>query len=68
MFCSLTSYGAKVTTLKAPSLGESVPLGDLESALLGQNYKLITVTHVDTSTGLSPVLPSPRNRSERHVL
>ncbi|EKM75673.1 hypothetical protein AGABI1DRAFT_132065 [Agaricus bisporus var. burnettii JB137-S8] len=48
----LTSYGAKVTTLKAPSLGEPVSLGDLESALLGQNFKLITVTHVDTSTGV----------------
>lgn len=54
---SLTSYGANVTTLKATSLGETVPLAAIESVLIGQNYKLITVTHVDTSTGRSDIFP-----------
>lgn len=48
----LLSYGAQVTTLKAPAPGETVPLSSIESALAGQNYKLITITHVDTSTGV----------------
>ncbi|KXN80807.1 Alanine--glyoxylate aminotransferase 1, partial [Leucoagaricus sp. SymC.cos] len=48
----LLSYGAQVTTLNAPALGETVPLSAIEAALTAQNYKLVTVTHVDTSTGV----------------
>lgn len=50
---SLLSYGAQITTLKAPAPGQTVPLSLTEAALTGQNYKLIIVTHVDTSTGES---------------
>jgi len=50
---SLLSYGAQITTLKASAPGETVPLSLTEAALTGQNYKLIIVTHVDTSTGES---------------
>ncbi|KAJ3571272.1 hypothetical protein NP233_g3861 [Leucocoprinus birnbaumii] len=48
----LLSYGAQVTTLKAPVLGETVPFSAIEAALRDQEYKLITITHVDTSTGV----------------
>ena len=47
----LQIYGAKVTQLKAP-IGARPSLADVEEALRGKNYKLITITHVDTSTGV----------------
>ncbi|KAF9054562.1 pyridoxal phosphate-dependent transferase [Panaeolus papilionaceus] len=50
----LETYGASVKQLKAP-IGGTVPLPDLEKELKSTNYKLLTFTHVDTSTGvLSP--------------
>lgn len=48
--CSLTIYGAKVDQLHA-KVGEAVKPADLEAALKAKNYKLVTITHVDTSTG-----------------
>lgn len=54
MTASLETYGASVKQLKAP-IGGTVPLPDLEKELKSTNYKLLTFTHVDTSTGvLSP--------------
>ena len=49
--CSLETYGAKVDSLRA-KVGSVVPLGEIESALKSKRYKVITVTHVDTSTGM----------------
>jgi len=41
-----------VKQLKAP-IGRAVALSDLEEELKsGKKYKIVTVTHVDTSTGL----------------
>jgi alanine-glyoxylate transaminase / serine-glyoxylate transaminase / serine-pyruvate transaminase len=53
---SLETYRAKVTQLKAP-IGRAVALSDLERALLekkkeGKSYKVVTFTHVDTSTAV----------------
>ena len=50
---SLETYGARVTQLKAP-VGGVVPLPELEAALTSapKPYKLLTFTHVDTSTGV----------------
>ena len=45
------TYGISVTQLKAP-IGERPQLSDIEKALKGKTYRLITVTHVDTSTGV----------------
>lgn len=45
------TYGVKATQLKAP-IGNRPQLPDIEKALKEKNYKLITVTHVDTSTGV----------------
>ncbi|TFK25597.1 alanine-glyoxylate transaminase [Coprinopsis marcescibilis] len=52
----LETYRAKVTQLKAP-VGRAVSLVDLEKALLqkkqeGKSYKVVTFTHVDTSTAV----------------
>ncbi|KAL9091682.1 MAG: hypothetical protein Q9165_004758 [Trypethelium subeluteriae] len=44
-------YGVKATQLKAP-IGDRPQLDEIEKALKEKQYKLITVTHVDTSTGV----------------
>jgi alanine-glyoxylate transaminase/serine-glyoxylate transaminase/serine-pyruvate transaminase len=49
----LETYGANVVQLKAP-IGRAVTLSELEKELRsGKKYKLVTLTHVDTSTGKS---------------
>jgi hypothetical protein len=53
---SLDTYGATVTQIKAP-IGATVPLVDIEKALKEKKYKILTFTHVDTSTGI--FLPDP---------
>ena len=50
-------YGAKPTQLKAP-IGDRPQLGDIEKALKEKKYKALTVTHVDTSTGVLSQLKS----------
>ncbi|KAL8943105.1 MAG: hypothetical protein Q9216_001305, partial [Gyalolechia sp. 2 TL-2023] len=45
------TYGVNVTQLKAP-IGDRPQLPEIEKALKEKKYKLITVTHVDTSTGV----------------
>ncbi len=47
----LKAHGANVDTLIAP-LGEIVPLNAIEEALKSKSYQLVTITHVDTSTGV----------------
>jgi alanine-glyoxylate transaminase/serine-glyoxylate transaminase/serine-pyruvate transaminase len=47
----LQVYGANVTHLKA-SIGDRPTLQEIEKALRTDNYKMITITHVDTSTGV----------------
>ena len=45
------TYGSKPTQLKA-EIGSRPQLPEIEKALKEKKYKLITVTHVDTSTGV----------------
>jgi alanine-glyoxylate transaminase/serine-glyoxylate transaminase/serine-pyruvate transaminase len=45
------TYGAKPTQLKAP-IGSRPQLPEIEKALGEKKYKMLTVTHVDTSTGV----------------
>lgn len=45
------TYGVKATQLKAP-IGDRPQLPEIEEALKQKKYKLLTVTHVDTSTGV----------------
>ncbi|MBU2938726.1 alanine--glyoxylate aminotransferase family protein [Lacinutrix sp. C3R15] len=47
----LSRYGANTTILEAP-VGEVVPIEDIEKALKNKPYKALTMTHVDTSTGV----------------
>ncbi|NLE76451.1 MAG: alanine--glyoxylate aminotransferase family protein [Chloroflexi bacterium] len=45
-----TRYGAKVKSLSAP-LGEAPTAEQVRAALAKEDYRLLAVTHVDTSTG-----------------
>ncbi|KAI1438659.1 alanine--glyoxylate aminotransferase [Xylaria sp. CBS 124048] len=56
----LKVYGANVDILGAP-VGSRPQLPEIEQALKSKKYKLVTVTHVDTSTG---VLSELKNLSE----
>ena len=47
----LERYGAQVTHVRAP-IGGRPSLDEVEAALRQASYKLVTVTHVDTSTGV----------------
>ena len=47
----LKRYGAEVKILRAP-LGGIVPPDDIETQLKNNSYKLMTITHVDTSTAV----------------
>lgn len=47
----LDRYGAITTILEAP-LGEVVPLEAIENELKTGKFKALTITHVDTSTGV----------------
>lgn len=47
----LKRYGAEVTLLES-ELGDVVPLAKIEDELKSKDYKLLTFTHVDTSTGI----------------
>ncbi|KAH9844830.1 Alanine--glyoxylate aminotransferase 1 [Teratosphaeria destructans] len=45
------TYGVKATQLKAP-IGDRPQQDEVEKALKEKDYKLITITHTDTSTGV----------------
>lgn len=47
----LQIYGANATQIKAP-IGGRPSLSQIEEALKTKTYKIITITHVDTSTGV----------------
>ncbi|KAK2737754.1 hypothetical protein FQN57_007401 [Myotisia sp. PD_48] len=47
----LQTYGVNATQLKAP-IGDRPSLAEIEKALQEKDYKIVTVTHVDTSTGV----------------
>ncbi|RJE19792.1 Aminotransferase [Aspergillus sclerotialis] len=47
----LQTYGANVTQIK-PAIGDRPSLAEVEKALKEKPYKLIAMTHTDTSTGV----------------
>jgi alanine-glyoxylate transaminase/serine-glyoxylate transaminase/serine-pyruvate transaminase len=61
----LERYGAKVDRITAP-LGDSVDIGDVERKLKTDRYKLLTVTHVDTSTGVVVHIPLLSDLAHKH--
>ena len=48
----LERYGAEVTQVRAPAVGDVPPLEEVEAALKRGGVKLMTITHVDTSTAV----------------
>ena len=53
----IETYGGKATQLKA-KIGDRPQLPEIEKALKEKKYKAVTITHVDTSTGvLSKIQP-----------
>ena len=48
----LERYGATVTHVLAPAVGDVPPLKDVETALKRGGYKVLAFTHVDTSTAV----------------
>jgi len=61
----LSRHGADVTVLRAP-IGQTLDLNRVEDALKGARYKLLTVTHVDTSTAVRMPLRSIAELARRH--
>jgi alanine-glyoxylate transaminase/serine-glyoxylate transaminase/serine-pyruvate transaminase len=51
MGLALTRHGAEVTHVTAPP-GQVPALDEVERALSSRRFKLLTITHVDTSTGV----------------
>ncbi|MBN1177847.1 MAG: alanine--glyoxylate aminotransferase family protein [Anaerolineae bacterium] len=49
----LERYGAEVAHVRAPAVGDVPPLEEVEAALKARPVKLMTVTHVDTSTAVA---------------
>ncbi|SJL03718.1 probable AGX1-alanine-glyoxylate transaminase [Armillaria ostoyae] len=47
----IEAYGGKATQVKA-EIGAAVSQSEIEKALKAKNYKVVTFTHVDTSTGV----------------
>ncbi len=48
----LERYGAVVERVPAPAVGDAPALEAVAAALQRANYKVMTITHVDTSTGV----------------
>jgi alanine-glyoxylate transaminase/serine-glyoxylate transaminase/serine-pyruvate transaminase len=48
----LERYGADVTQVQAPAIGDAPNLEAVEAALKGGGFKVMTITHVDTSTAV----------------
>jgi alanine-glyoxylate transaminase/serine-glyoxylate transaminase/serine-pyruvate transaminase len=62
----LERYGAAVTQVPAPAVGDAPPLEAVEQALKGGAYKLMAVTHVDTSTAVGVDVKNLAALGRRH--
>lgn len=61
----LERYGAEVTHLRAPAGGRP-SMDQVEAALQQEHFKLMTVTHVDTSTGVITDVKGLAALGQRH--
>jgi alanine-glyoxylate transaminase/serine-glyoxylate transaminase/serine-pyruvate transaminase len=61
----LERYGAQVTQMRA-AVGGCPTQEDVEKALQAQSYKLMTITHVDTSTGVRADVQSLAGLARRY--
>jgi alanine-glyoxylate transaminase/serine-glyoxylate transaminase/serine-pyruvate transaminase len=53
MAAILERYGGVVTQVSAPAIGDAPALEEVDAALKEHSYKVMTVTHVDTSTAVA---------------
>lgn len=49
---ALKIYGANVDEINSPLVGDRLSLAQVEAAVKSKFYKVVTITHVDTSTGV----------------
>lgn len=49
---ALKIYGAHVDEIKTLNVGDKLSLEEIEAAVKAKSYKVVTITHVDTSTGV----------------
>ncbi len=61
----LERYGAEVTHVRAQAGGRPA-MDEVEAALQQENFKLMTVTHVDTSTGVITDVKGLATLGQRH--
>jgi alanine-glyoxylate transaminase/serine-glyoxylate transaminase/serine-pyruvate transaminase len=61
----LERYGARVTHVRSP-VGDCPELDEVETELSKRHYKLITVTHVDTSTGVLADVKGVATLAKKH--
>jgi len=61
----LERYGAQVTHVRAPA-GDRPTVEAVERALNGADYKVMTITHVDTSTGVIADVEALAQAAKRH--
>jgi len=61
----LSRHGADVTVLRAP-VGQTLDLNQVEDALKSGEYKVLTITHVDTSTAVRMPIRSIGEMAQRH--
>ncbi|ETN41612.1 uncharacterized protein HMPREF1541_03548 [Cyphellophora europaea CBS 101466] len=61
----LAAYGQDVTVLRAPDVGATVDLAEVEAALATGKYKALVATHVETSTAVRTNLPALRALLDR---
>jgi alanine-glyoxylate transaminase/serine-glyoxylate transaminase/serine-pyruvate transaminase len=62
----LERYGAAVTQVPAPAVGDAPALAEVEAALQQTSPKLMTVTHVDTSTAVGADVKSLAALGQAH--
>ncbi len=62
----LERYGAEVTQVRASAVGDAPPLEAVEAALKGARYKLMTITHVDTSSAVRADVPGLAALGQRY--
>ncbi|MGB9641203.1 MAG: pyridoxal-phosphate-dependent aminotransferase family protein [Anaerolineales bacterium] len=61
----LTRYGAELTQIKSP-IGSRPSLEEVQEALRKKRYKLLVVTHVDTSTGVITDVRNLANLAQKY--
>jgi alanine-glyoxylate transaminase/serine-glyoxylate transaminase/serine-pyruvate transaminase len=62
----LERFGATVTQVCAPAIGDAPAIEEVEAALQDGDFKLMTITHVDTSTAVAADVKSLAALGQQH--